>query len=450
MIKPVTFSYQNRLRALVCSSITVLLTACGGATPDQQDANKPATAGYLATSDTVVAAVPGEAGPSNEFDFAFIGYAGNPLVAGMNGKALTAGSAPSVELASTPATSSNLYVSPKGDDKNPGTAASPFRTLGRAATAAKASTTVLVAPGIYEGGFKTSASGTASGRIYFVSTTKWGAKIVMPKKSVNNTAWDNRGSYVDIIGFHVDGTYDKSGTRWTLGIYNGGSYDSIRQNWVHHIAIGAKCTSAGGSAIGVDSYYGGVQSEVIGNLVNDIGPAGCRFIQGIYISTSGSVKNNVVYRVAEGGIHLWHDANNVIVTNNTVTASNTGIIVGGGDYYQTAGPNDHTSVHSNIVYDNKMGISEQGQTGRNNTYRNNLVFKNSTYDWKLNNGLSHSGTVSSEPYFLAYKQRGTPNLRLSGSSPAIGRGSDTHAHAQDFAEHPRNHGTGFDIGAYQY
>ncbi|UUZ54449.1 hypothetical protein LP419_39895 [Massilia sp. H-1] len=31
-------------------------------------------------------------------------------------------------------------------------------------------------------------------------------------------------------------------------------------------------------------------------------------MQGIYVSTSGRVKNNVVYRVAEGGIHLWHDA----------------------------------------------------------------------------------------------------------------------------------------------
>ncbi|MES2899231.1 MAG: DUF1565 domain-containing protein [Pseudomonadota bacterium] len=451
MVKSVTSAHRTRVTAIAFGGLSLLLSGCGGAAPDQQEFTDLKTAGFVSSSAAVVAAAPVQAGPASDADYALAGYAGNPLAERNGDDAMQAGIAPSAgALATVPATTYNYYVSPKGNDSNPGTAAAPFRTLARAASAVKASTTVFVAPGTYEGGFKTSASGTASARIYFVSTTKWGARIVMPKKSVNNTAWDNRGSYVDIIGFHVDGTYDKSGTRWTLGIYNGGSHDSIRHNWVHHIATGAPCTSAGGSAIGVDSYYGGVKSEVIGNLVNDIGPAGCRFVQGIYISTSGSVKNNVVYRVAEGGIHLWHDANNVIITNNTVTASNTGIIVGGGDYYKTSGPNNHTAVYSNIVYDNKMGISEQGQTGKNNTYRNNLVFKNSTYNWKLNNGLSHTGTVSSEPYFVAYKRVGTPNLRLSGSSPAIGRGTDVHAHAKDFAERPRNHGTGFDIGAYQH
>ena len=40
-----------------------------------------------------------------------------------------------------------LYVSPKGKDSNPGTAAAPFRSLARAAKAARAGTRVLVAPG---------------------------------------------------------------------------------------------------------------------------------------------------------------------------------------------------------------------------------------------------------------------------------------------------------------
>lgn len=445
MIKFVTVASKNPMNVLVCSSMAVLLSGCGGASPDQQA--RPQAAGLVssapgAESDrpvapTSIAALP--SGPSSAADFDLAGYADHPLAAQSAEPVLTAGAA-----------THPLYVSPKGNDSNPGTASSPFRTLARAASATKSGTIVYVAPGTYEGGFKTTASGTAGARISWVSTTRWGARIVMPNKSVSNTGWDNRGSYVDIIGFHVDGTYDKQGTRWTLGIYNGGSYDSIRHNWVHHIATGAKCTSAGGSAIGVDSYYGGVQSEVIGNLVNDIGPAGCRFIQGIYISTSGSVKNNVVYRVAEGAIHLWHDARNVIISNNTVSASNTGIIVGGGDFYKTSGPNDHTKVYSNIVYDNKMGISEQGKTGRNNTYSNNLVYQNSSYNWKLNNGLTHSGTVTSAPLFVSYQRVGTPNLRLAGGSPAIGRGHANHAHGTDFAERPRNAQTGYDIGAYQY
>ncbi|UUZ48872.1 hypothetical protein LP420_40510 [Massilia sp. B-10] len=200
----------------------------------------------------------------------------------------------------------------------------------------------------------------------------------------------------------------------------------------------------------MDSYYGGVLADVIANLVHDIGPVSCRFVQGIYVSTSGRVKNNVVYRVAEGGIHLWHDARDVTITNNTVTASNTGIIVGGGNFYRTRGPNDHTAVFSNIVFDNRMGISEQGKTGRNNSYRNNLVFKNSSYDWRLRNNLGHSGTVSAAPGFVADARASQPDLRLAPSSSAIGRASALMAESTDFEGKPRNAGAGFDIGAFQH
>jgi hypothetical protein len=343
-----------------------------------------------------------------------------------------------------------LYVSPNGDDGNPGSAARPFRSLARAARAVAPGTRVLVAPGTYQGSFRSNISGRADARISFVSTRKWGAKIVPPKNAPNKTAWDNRGNYVDITGFEVDGSNYQGGKRWMLGIYSGGSYDVIRNNHVHHLAQGAGCTGAGGAAIGVDSYYGGVQADVIANLVHDIGPAGCRFVQGIYVSTSGRVKNNVVYRVAEGGIHLWHDAHDVIITNNTVTAANTGIIVGGGNFYRTKGPNDRTAVYSNIVYDNRIGIAEQGKTGRNNSYRNNLVYKNGTADWRLKNGLKHSGTVSAPPQFMADGRSARPDLRLGKLSPAIGQGTPAQAESTDFDGKPRNAGAGFDIGAYQH
>lgn len=98
---------------------------------------------------------------------------------------------------------------------------------------------------------------------------------------------------------------------------------------MHHVADQGRCNGAGGSAIRVDRYYRAVQSDVVGNLMHDIGPPGCRYVQGNYMSTSGRVLNNVVFRVGGGAIHLWHDARNVIIANNTVAGSNTGMIVGG-------------------------------------------------------------------------------------------------------------------------
>jgi hypothetical protein len=345
----------------------------------------------------------------------------------------------------TPATTYNYYVAPTGSDSAAGTQAAPFKTLARAAqTATRAGTTVWVAPGTYTGGVKTTASGTASARIYWVSTTKWGAKVI-PGSTAN--IWDNRGNYVSIIGFDFDGS---SKPTVTHGVYTGGSYTMIQDNHVHNIANGATCNSAGGSAIGTDSYYYGVWNDVVSNTVNDIGPAGCKYIQGIYVSTSGSVKNNLVYRVGEAAIHLWHDANHVTITNNTVTTSHYGLIVGGGDFYHTSAGDDYTVVNNNIFVDNGYGISEQGTTGVHNSYSNNLVYGN-TSNISLRNGLMAKNTVSSSPLFVSYsKTMTTPNYLISLSSPAVARGIASGAYPTDIVSKPRNATTGYDIGAYQH
>jgi hypothetical protein len=353
---------------------------------------------------------------------------------------------------SVPATAYNYYVAPNGSDSAAGTKAAPFKTLAKAAkTATKGGTTVWVAPGTYDGGIKTTANGTAAARIYWVSTTKWGARVVPPASSANNNAWDNRGNYVSIIGFDIDGTKSNSGTKWTHGIYTGGSYGMIADNHIHNVATSVACTSAGGSAIGVDSYYHGVYTDVVGNVVNDIGPAGCTYVQGIYFSTSGTIKNNLVYRVGAVAIHLWHDATNVIIINNTAAASNFGMVIGGGDFYFTSAGANNVFVANNIVYDNKYGISEQGTTGKANQYKNNLVYKNTSYNFSLRNDLKDTATVSSDPLFAGYSRTAAaPNFHLSSSSPAIGRGIATNAYPTDLDGKARNAATGYDLGAYQH
>jgi hypothetical protein len=481
MKKLTTFAMTTRINALLCCSAAVLLTACGGGMSDAgtaptQTAGVSYNSGVVAspevatspTQDSSAETTPAVADASpgtTSFDLA--GYGAHPLAADAaeaapeaapafaadgTPKLLSSSVAIDVTAAATvPSTGTNYYVAPTGSDTAAGSKAAPFKTLARAAKAAtKAGTTVWVAPGTYAGGFKTTASGTAASRIYFVSTTKWGAKIVPPASSSNTTAWDNRGNYVSIIGFDVDGSKPGSGKAWLHGIYTGGSYGMIQENHVHHIANKAACTSAGGSAIGVDSYYKGVKDDIVANTVNDIGPAACKFIQGIYVSTSGTVKNNLVYRVGEAAIHLWHDATNVIITNNTIAKSHYGIIVGGGDFYFTSAGNNNTIVSNNIVYDNGIGIAEGGKTGTGNRYTNNLVYKNGTA-FDLNNGLKATGTVSSDPLFVGYSATAAaPNFHLTSNSPAIGRGTATNAPLTDIEGKARNSTVGFDIGAYQH
>jgi hypothetical protein len=343
-----------------------------------------------------------------------------------------------------------MFVAPDGLDSNPGTLTAPLRSLARAAQLVTPGTTVNVLPGAYQGGFRTSINGLPNARIVFRATERWQARIVPPSVSSSNMAWDNRASYVDIQGFDVDGAAQTAGHRWTTGIYSGGSYNRIVANHVHDIATRLPCTSKGGSGIGVDSYYKGMFSEVAGNSVHDIGRPGCRYVQGIYVNTPATVRNNIVYRVAAAGIHLWHDAHQVVVVNNTITASNTGILVGGGDFYHTRGPNDNTHVFNNIVYDNRYGISEQGATGKHNSYRNNLVFSNKEADWRLAEGMRHSGTITAAPGFVSYARSGTPDFRLAAGSPAIGKGIENGADGPDFYGKARGQRDAIDLGACQH
>ena len=338
----------------------------------------------------------------------------------------------------------DYFVAPDGSDTNPGTASRPFQTILRASRVALPGTTVHVAPGRYPGGFRTTMSGRQRQRIRYISTVPGGARIVPPTGSQNHTAWDNRGDYVDIVGFEVDGSQYQGGVRWTHGIYVGGSFNRVEQNHVHHIALETPCNSAGASGIGSDSYYKGQKNDIIGNLVHHIGPPGCRFAHGIYISTSGSAQNNIVHEIGGAAIQMWHD-----VTNNTVSRSSVGIVVGGGDFYHAKGPNDHTAVHNNIVFDNRYGIQEQGATGLNNSYRNNLVYQNSSADWKLMNGLAHTGTIAQAPQFVRYGRTGKPDFRLRGDSPAIGAGTVDRAAEVDITGRPRLSSGRIDIGAYQ-
>src|SRR5438270_13262023 len=112
----------------------------------------------------------------------------------------------------------DIYVSTTGSDSNSGTQTSPFATILAASQAAQPGTTVHVAAGTYYGGFQTTASGTSSAPIHYVSDTRWGASIVPSPSSTSEFGWDQRGAYVTIDGFNVDRANYQGGTPRTIGI----------------------------------------------------------------------------------------------------------------------------------------------------------------------------------------------------------------------------------------
>lgn len=356
-----------------------------------------------------------------------------------------------VEANAAPAPSPSiyhLYVSPNGSDSNSGSSSAPFRSINKAASVAKPSTTVHVAAGTYSGNVSTKNSGTAAGRIRYVSESKWGAKVAGTGTEAH---WTNNGNFVDIVGFDISGP-------GRLGILNYASNTLVSGNHIHDLKISGGCGGSGGAGI-VDASYTAVDDDIIGNVVHDIGvPGKCNGVQGIYHSNlRGKIMNNIVYRVSAWGIHLWHAANNVVIANNTVFANGSasmggGIEVGSGDSPGGIVLNN-TKVINNIVYNNpgssitQYCYSGQSCIGSSNVTANNLVYGNGR-GISLRVGTA-SGTVASDPKFVNYQSNGSGNYRLQGNSPAVNKGSATSAPAYDIDNAPRPLGGTPDIGAYE-
>jgi hypothetical protein len=321
-----------------------------------------------------------------------------------------------------------------------------LRTIQRAATLAKPGTVVYVAPGTYTESISSTVNGTASARIRFVSTTKHGA--ILKPKSGAYTMWSVRGGYTDIEGFQING-YGSTSVR--IGIYMNGGNSSVRNSWIHDVAMTSGCDNRGGGGIVTDQSRGKAYSNytITGNKVHHVG-GGCGYIQGIYHNSSGTITNNLVYKTSQG-INLGHDDNNTLIMNNTlVSNSGYGVRYGGcKEAYNNGCPTRGIKVHNNIIYANGGGI--QGPITSEdvgNSVANNLVYANRTnFDMASPSSSTRTGIISADPKFVRYVSTGGGDYRLQTTSPAISKGQTTYAPTVDIDSRAR--GARIDMGAYE-
>lgn len=352
------------------------------------------------------------------------------------------------EVASGTPNGPALHVSPNGSDSNDGSPNSPFATIAGASRRATPGTTVHVAAGTYAGDIVTTASGTSSAPITYVSDTEWGAKLVGGGGTV---IWELDASFVTVTGFDISGSDP-------MGIYigwtgSGYGHDDICGNRIHDIAAAqGDCNGTGGAAI--DTGEGQVgYNQIAANVISNIGApfiGSCNTIQGIYMDTTNDrVVDNLVSGVAMGGIQQWHGATTSIIVNNTVFDCGVGIILGDGDNFALSGGSASNFVANNIVVHNATaGIDEIGAMGGGNQYLNNLLYDDNSQDLVTSSGPSVSGTVEGNPAFVSYRADGTGDYHLTAGSPAIHAGTSTHAPPTDIDGTPRSGVP--DIGAYAY
>ncbi|HTK09940.1 MAG TPA: choice-of-anchor Q domain-containing protein [Ktedonobacteraceae bacterium] len=346
-----------------------------------------------------------------------------------------------------------LYVSPNGNDGDDGSQAHPFATIQKAASQATPGTTVLVLPGTYTQPVMITKSGTATARIAFRSSVRWGAKVAT---TGTQDPWTTEADYIDIIGFDVTSTGSRD------GIENRGSFIRTIGNHVHDIPGGNTCDDIGGSGID-DAVYTEHDDDIIGNVVDHIGssyPQLCEYVHGIYHSTArGHIENNISYDNAGCGINLWHAATETIVTNNLVFGNEEhGISVGTNTDNTNGVKGDNFLVANNISIDNALlGIRERIGVGSHNQYIDNIVYGNGDkpfgdeeYDWPSAAGSRDINTITRPPQFVNFKADGSGDYHLTATSPGINAGTTEGAPSTDFEGTPRPEGGGIDVGPYEY
>lgn len=329
-----------------------------------------------------------------------------------------------------------------GADGNSGKSKDQARKTVNAAVAIVApGDTVCVYPGTYPA-WKNTVNGTEDARIHFVSVERWMAKVIDATVPLRNN-----GNYVDIDGFEVTTTNEEIG----VGIANGdgqlAEHCRIFNNHVYGIVAKTPGGSGGAGILSAgwvsNKPYQGVDVEIYNNVVHDIGNPGINagFVQGIYVShPQAKIHNNIVFNVSGWGIHGWHNANYVTVSNN-LTSNTDGIVLGNGD--SPCGQIEclftDYFVTNNILYEDRIGIVLYD--GPNHLVANNDFF---------NVEPSGENAMTDDPLLVDYSLDIAADFRLTASSKMIDAGSPEFAPDFDFDGKSRPKGDAPDIGPFEY
>jgi parallel beta-helix repeat protein len=278
------------------------------------------------------------------------------------------------------------YVSSAtGNDSNPGTATSPWRSLAKAASSAVPGDVVVLMPGTYGAPGTTTSiakSGTASAPITFTSLP--GSERAVVKGYVRIG-----GSHILIDSLVFDGptgpvlartSANPGGEEVQVSIMNGSDVE-LAHNEIRDNAWHAGVFVYAGSEISIDSNY-------IHN--NGDAATGPNLDHGVYwCAGSGTVSNNLIEDNVAYGVHLYPEADEVVVDSNTIVGNGRGGII-------VANTSSQNQLINNVVTDNAMyGIRAYDLSGSGNVARNNLLWNNG--ENISGSGIAYSGTLLQAP-----------------------------------------------------
>ena len=372
-------------------------------------------------------------------------------------------------LTATPPPSGNTYyVSPDGNDANPGTLVLPWRTIQKAASIQVAGDTVLIKSGTYSETVRPANSGTANAYITY--------KAYPGHKPVVTSA--------DWVTFRVDRNYiEVNGLTLTSSHYSG---VGLNPKAAHHIRLLNNVVYGNGES-GIGTSEGSDYLLIEGNVV--YGNCLTSPYQGSGISLwrqvsfdqapgfHNVIRRNVIYGNSNGvGEHT--DGNGIIVDLSLDSPSvlvENNIIFGNGGQCVDVNQSNNVTVRNNTCYWNYADPLKSRILGEitavesvNVRVFNNLIYTRNkvppTFSWGsyglfFDYNLTYGGLAGEQgphdvlgnPLFVNPSlDPSLADFHLKARSPAIDAGTAIDAPDVDFSGNPSPQGLRYDIGAYEY
>lgn len=398
------------------------------------------------------------------------------------------------------------YVSPEGDNSNPGTQALPWQTIQFAVDVAIPGDTLLVEDGVYEGPIIMTRSGEPEAYIVLRAINKWGAKVEVIDGEGDQDGIKAAANYLTIDGFEL---FDSN-----PGIGRHGNGITVYNN--HHVNIlNNNIHDFGGSGIQAAHFdHVLIENNVVYNNAkyNPLQTSGISLYQAVEVDDAPGyhviVRNNRSF----GNINLvptnagqTFDGNGILVDDfRNTTGQETGItyphrtLIENNLCYDNGGKgiqvyrSDYVDIFNNTSYHNNHDLQSEstwrgelslitstGTVWRNNIgianpgegvlERNSALFISKGGDTVWENNLTYNGTPGdlalhidnstvTEFYLQSNNMLGMDPLladaagldfSLSAESPAIDAGSDQVESFVDINYGARPFGA-LDIGAFEY
>jgi hypothetical protein len=316
------------------------------------------------------------------------------------------------------------FVSPNGNDSNPGTLQQPWKTIGKAARTVSAGYTVYIRQGTYVEAVKLNTSGTAANPIKVIAypnenpVIDGGNSIPEP----GGCLLCIQGDYIQVsgievrnsiyIGILVYGSYDLVDNMYAhhnqeAGILlNHGAYSTVQNSRVWRNALLNEYGQRGSGGFGLSAGRNGVTHATIrGNTVWENWGEGISSFEADHTT----IEDNIAHDNWSTNIYI-SDSTNVLCQRNFVYENPTsylfpygghvGILLGDEKYTP---PSANITILNNIAYGNLKNFS--WYMGVQGGGMNNVLIANNTFVNSLSNDKGHcnvdisSGTHQNVRFF---------------------------------------------------